>query len=91
VDIQQRASPINWRKLKHHFIAALLGQALILALGLKWSRLSPDPLWTLLFWTGMMYSNLRGDFVSRRTAFGASMGIAAILAVITVLFQLAAA
>ena len=91
MQIPQSASPDTWRTLKYHFIGALLAQVVIDVLGLKWSRLSPDPLWTLLFWTTMMYIDLRRVFASARTAFGASVGIAAILAVVTALVQLAAA
>jgi hypothetical protein len=78
-------------QLLQHFVTALFGQGLLLALSLKWPRLTPGALWTLLFWTFMLYMDLRRLYVSRRAAFGASIGCAAILAGITVIWQLASA
>ena len=78
-------------ELGHHFIGALAGQALLLLLSLKWPRLDPDVLWTLLFWTWMLYIDLRRLFASRREALGTSLGMAGVLALFTFVFHLASA
>ena len=78
---------VPYSRLRAHLAGALLGQGALLLLSLKWPSWSPGVLWTLFFWTLMLYADFRGFYSSRRHGLAMSVAAATVLAAMTLVFR----